>query len=161
MLVPSKTLKRTFRAYQWLSHSSGIFFFYNEYQFSCSTVNQLFVLYGSLGFSSYFFGHSWAKPFWPSLHPAYAFLCQGSFFGFYWPSLILWQKACEVFPFLVEPFCGLLFGHFFLRPSAIFEAKDLGPSLLCGTLFSVWRPLVYSIFILTAQLVSLFPQQLC
>lgn len=152
-MTRSKPLKRTLRSIQWLvcQQAKGVFFFYDSSRCPSAFLNPLFLSYGSQGFSSYFQGRSWVSPFWPK-HPAFSFLQKGSFWSLYWPSLALWQKACEKFPFLTEPFCGLMAGHFFFRPPEVLEAP------LCTILGAVWTPLVDSLFLLTAQMVSFFPE---
>jgi hypothetical protein len=164
MLLRGKSLKRTLRTVQWLhllslsSKTDGFFLFYGSYQLSTPVLNQLFLGYGPLGFTSYLLGHSWTTPFWPRQHPAYAFLRQGSFYALYWPSWKIWLQALESFPFLKEIQYGLLQGHFFLSVSEVEAAKSLSPAFVCLPLLSVWEPLFHSLFLLTAQLVSFFPE---
>lgn len=166
MLFRGKALKRTLRTVQWLnllsqsSKTGGFFLFYGTEQLTSPSLNQIFLRYGPCGFTSYLLGHSWTTPFWPRRHPAYAFLSQGSFYALYWPSLELSRQAEQYFPFLKEIQYGLIQGHFFFNVSEVAVAKSTSPAFVCVPLLSVWEPLVHSLFLLTAQLLSFFPENL-
>lgn len=163
----AKKLPRALKAFQWVQKlaprvsSPTVFVFYGLSSLTPSNLLLLFQCYGAAGFSWSLQGRSWASWFWPKGHRAYSFLRQGNLYCLSWPSITLFQEACDAFPSLLQNYrCGLTAGHFFFFTRSltkIFFPDAEASKYLCHGLFAHWSTLLENLSFLVAQLIFMWP----